>query len=223
MIEDLEMAILWLSLVTVRLVQAKRGGRSVKQNGQTIIEDTQTAGTGTSPSSSSSGNNSNNNDVRLRRDAVSGRLILDIYLPTVEARAVQEALSELVEFQYHGRTFTDYDQAQASTSTASATQDIDNESSFGRSLAKSNSGKNFAVDSATFGKLFLAPLQQLQSPNVSYSAGETEPDVLAVSELCGVLFTQGVNAWQTWAHVTLSGKELTRQADINSASLTRLT
>lgn len=211
MIEDLEIAVLWLSLVSVRLVQMKRGGCSVKQNGQ-VIDEPQSPGAGGTQSMS-------NNDVRLRRDTVSGRLILDIYLPVEEARAVREAMAELVEFQYHGCTFTNYDLAQASAEENSVGVNSNDK----LTMSRTNSGKNLSADSATFGRLFLAPLQQLQSPNVTYGADETAPDVLAMTELCGVLFSQGINAWQTWAHVTKSGKELTKQADINSASLTRLT
>ncbi len=104
---------------------------------------------------------------------VTGRLVVDIELSPLEAEAVLRCQQEMGSFKYEGRNT----QPTAPAPTASL-------------LTVLSQRK---IDDNEFGKIFYAPLAFDQKPTVEYRAGEYPPRVLAVTELCGVIFNQGTS------------------------------
>jgi hypothetical protein len=65
------------------------------------------------------------------------------------------------------------------------------------------------------------PFAFSNNPSILYATDETIPRVLAVCEIFGVSFTQGVNEMQTLANLS-SSRDVLKQGEINQASLLRL-
>eukprot|EP01038_Epipyxis_sp_PR26KG_P012151 gene12151-16271_t len=175
MIEDLEVAVLWLSLVTVRLVGSTTN--SIAGVFGKIEKEESSSQTGTT---GSSGHVGRGEGVVCRRD-VTGRLIVDLEISSREGNAVIEALGYMHEFSF----------------IPSNTLPLTSETPFAF------------------------------SPNPVFppvSSDETKyvpPKVFAVTEIIGLAFTQGVNEMQTLANLS-SSRDVSRQVEINIASLTRI-
>lgn len=202
MIEDLEMAALWLSLVSVRIVS--RGmlapvGLGGHMSG--VGADTSGfAGMGAAAGLSAGGMIDPHvlasklkaleldprivdgkpafvgasEELACRRDS-TGRLVVDLEVTPREAQAVLDALSFMQQFE------------QRSVSCLSE-----------------NCGFRFRP-----------------SPNVRYAEGELPPRVHAVVEIFGVTFTQGVNEMQTLANLS-SSRDVLKQVEINNTGLIRM-
>eukprot|EP00981_Chlorochromonas_danica_P003688 scaffold681_cov173-Ochromonas_danica.AAC.51 len=180
MIEDLEMAALWLSLVSVRLVSE---GQNQYLDGLDNIFDL-----GLDPDilarrlksalkiepKATDGKIAFPDQVICRRD-VTGRLIVDLKLTVQETLAVQQALDFMHQFEQ-------------------------------RSLQTLPEGCGFRFR---------------PNPTVHYKAGEVPPNVLAVVEVLGLSFTQGVNEMQTLANLS-SSRDVQKQGEINGTALNRL-
>lgn len=145
MIDDLDIGVQWLSLVTLRLVRnhsedilvAPRHG---KKHSETVAK----VAVGSSQG------------VTIRRDAV-GRLIVDLTLPDDEADTVSQAVAYMA-------------QCNLSPGETSYHEIEWKPTSLHYSLA----------------------LYFEQHPKVYYTEQEIEPDILAVTSLTGVLYTQGI-------------------------------
>ncbi len=174
MIEDLELAALWLHLVTVRIV-TRAGGMA---NSPSAVSPQ--GSTGTSPSSSSydglsqaakvealemASNNKPGKpvlvgkaeDVTCRRDT-TGRLIVDMKVTPAEAAVVLDALNYMNHFEQR---------------------------------AASKLGET-------------CPFRFSALPSIIYAEDEVPPRVFAVAEVVGLAFTQGVNEMQTLANLSSS-------------------
>jgi hypothetical protein len=155
MIDDLDIGVQWLSLVTLRLVRGNNGvspataasssssSSPPKPKEKHLYESVGKIAVGSS------------NGVTIRRDAV-GRLIVDLELPDNEADTVLEALAYMAQFN------------------------LSPEAASFNELERKQTSLRYAV-----------AMYFDQRPKVLYTEYEIEPDVLAVTSLTGLMFTQG--------------------------------
>jgi hypothetical protein len=216
MIEDLEMAALWLSLVSVRLVIEPS-----LDTPETTSETTKTSKNSIGGASEMSGNVPNNKapvpPIKIRRD-VTGRIMADVYVSAKEAKTIRACKASLPEYEmpcYNvykeppkvaKRSSTDFKKQ------ALAGFDANDFEVGGPSQVQAPEGDDNDAKKA---------LRFSETPTVSYEPGEVEPTVLAVLPIVAVVFNQGVNEMQTIANMT-SSSDVNHQVQINQEALKRV-
>lgn len=195
MLEDLEIAVLWLSLVTVRLVTIptvpsppsstpsshspiSNGSRKVSRESKDIhLESPTVVSRKKIVSVDGKVVSIGVGDGVICRRAKGGRLVVDIEISHEESVVVVDALQYMSSFGY-----------------------------------RPTDGLNDPTCSFAF----------QPDPEITYSASETRPLVYATAELFGCVFTQGVNEMQTLANLS-SSRDVLKQVEINNYSSARLT
>jgi inositol polyphosphate-4-phosphatase len=220
MLEDLEVAALWLSLVSLRLVI---------DPSLDVPENTSEAAKGMKASIGVVGdlpgtplNNSKTvppPPIKLRRD-LNGRIIADLYVSAKEANTIRACLASIAEYEIP--TYSVYKEPPKkarnlntdakSTKVGSVPGGFDAaDFQIGGPTNTRNEDENDAKKALRFST----------TPSVLYEPNEQEPKVLAVLPICAVVFTQGVNEMQTIANMT-SSSDVNHQVQINQEALKRV-
>jgi hypothetical protein len=209
MIEDMDAASAWLSLVSLRFVQrnappnrpvafASNNEPESSNNRENLSSSIEGLGDG--------GSNKcygYSGDVLIRRDT-NGRLIVDLALNDAERDIILEAYNIMKNFEVpplHNRD-TSFEAPIAGRNSISKPSNNDN-----RCSNDFESLKNSLAFSST--------------PTIKYQSGEEVPRVIGVVELFGVAFNQGINEMQTVANMT-GTKDIQEQAEININCMKKL-